>query len=97
MNPEATDQIYIVQDPGICGGKPRIKGTRIKVQHVAVEYEYMGWMPDKICDAHPHLTLAQVHAALAYYYDHKPQIDADMRADEDFISQLRHQISQRSA
>ena len=97
MGPEATEQIYIAQDSGICGGKPRIKGTRIKVQHIAVEYEYMGWAPDKICDAHPHLTLAQVHAALAYYYDHKAQIDGDMRADEEFIAQLRHQLSQRSA
>ena len=97
MGPEATEQIYIVQDPGICGGKPRIKGTRIKVQHVAVEYEYMGWTPDKICDAHPHLSLTQVHGAMAYYYAHKAEIDADMRADEEFVTQLRQQLDQRSA
>lgn len=97
MGPEATEQIYIVQDSGICGGKPQIKGTRIKVQHIAVEYEYMGWTPDAICDAHPHLTLAQVHSALAYYYDHKSQIDADMRAEEEFVAQLRQQLDQRSA
>jgi uncharacterized protein (DUF433 family) len=62
---------HIVQTPGVCGGKPRIDGRRIRVQDVAVNYERLGMTPDEICDAYPGLTLGEVHAALAYYYDHR--------------------------
>ena len=93
MGPEATQQIYIVQEPGICGGQPRIAGTRLKVQHIAVEYEYMGWSPDQICSEHPGLTLSQVHAALAFYYEHKAEIDAKIRADEEFADQMRKNLN----
>src|SRR5436190_20220999 len=70
---------HIIRTPGTCGGKPRIAGTRIKVQHVAVWHERMGMSPDEIVSAYPHLTLADVYAALAYYHDHRAQIDADIR------------------
>jgi uncharacterized protein (DUF433 family) len=49
----------ITQDEGICGGMPRIAGTRIKVQHIAIEYDRLGMTPDEICNAHPGLTLAK--------------------------------------
>lgn len=73
---------YIVQTPGVCGGKPRIDGHRIKVQHIAVEHEVLGMSPDEICDSHPGLTLGKVHAALAYFFDHRDAIQADIEADE---------------
>ncbi len=38
---------HIVKDEGICGGQPRIAGTRIKVQHIVLEYERLGWTPIK--------------------------------------------------
>jgi len=84
---------YIVQDKGICGGQPRIDGTRIKVQHIALEYEKLGWTADQICDAHPGLTLAQVHAAISYYYDHREEIDGSIRKDEIFANRLREELS----
>ncbi len=93
MSPHVLQQSHVVQDRGICGGQPRIDGTRIKVQHIALEYEKLGWSPDQICDAHPGLTLAQVHAAISYYYDHKEQIDESIRRDENFASRLREEIS----
>ena len=68
----------IVRTPGTCGGKPRIDGHRIKVEHVAVCYERLGMSADEIVLAHPTITLAQVHAALAYY-DHKAEIDPILR------------------
>jgi len=86
-------QTYIVQDKGICGGEPRVAGTRIKVQHIALEYERLGWSADQICDAHPGLTLAQVHAAISYYYDHKEEIDESIREDEEFADRLRKELS----
>ena len=62
---------YIGVRPGYCGGEPHILGHRIKVRHVAVWHEQMGMTPTEIAATYPTITLAQVHAALAYYYDHR--------------------------
>ncbi len=93
MGPEGVQTIHVVRDVGICGGQPRIAGTRLKVQHVALEYERLGWTPDQICQAHPGITLAQVHAALSYYFDHKEEIDKAIREDEDFARRLRQGLT----
>jgi uncharacterized protein (DUF433 family) len=79
----------IVSTPGTCGGKPRIDGHRIKVEHIAVMTERMGMTPDEIVTELPTITLAQVHAALAYYYDHKQQIDADIDEGRRFVEELK--------
>ena len=89
MESSIAQQVYIVQDEGICGGQPRIAGTRLKVQHIALEYEYLGWTPDQICDAHPEIGLPEVNAAISYYYANKQEIDAAIQADEEFAEHLR--------
>jgi uncharacterized protein (DUF433 family) len=81
---------HIEITPGICGGKPRIAGHRIKVQHVVVWHERMALSPDEIVSQHPGLTLADVHAALAYYWDHRDAIDADIEADRLFADKLHN-------
>ncbi len=73
---ETLETAHTVRTPEICAGKPRIDGHRIKVEHIAVCYERMNIIPDEIVASHPTITLAQVHAALAYHYDHKDEIDA---------------------
>lgn len=80
---------YIVQDEGICGGQPRIDGTRLKIQHIVLEYERLGWSPDQICDAHPGIKLTQVHAAISYYYDNKEELDKSIREDKEFAERLK--------
>ena len=80
---------YITRKKSVCGGKPIIAGTRIKVAQIAIEYERIGWTPDEIIQAHPHLTLAQVHDALAYYYENAEQINADIRSGEQLAEQLQ--------
>ena len=80
---------HIVKTPGICGGRPRIDGHRIRVQDIVMEYEWQGLSPEEICHEHPGLTLAQVHAALAYYYDHRDEVLAEIKADEDFVEELK--------
>ncbi len=80
---------YVTRKKDTCGGKPILAGTRIKVEQIAIEYERMGLTPDEIVEAHPHLTLSQVHGALAFYYDHIREIDADIRAGEALVSQMR--------
>lgn len=84
---------HIVRDKGICGGQARIAGTRIKVQHIVLEYERLGWTPDQICDAHKGLKLADVHGAIMYYYDNKKEIDENLRKDKEFIDSLRKVIA----
>ncbi|MBX3059524.1 MAG: DUF433 domain-containing protein [Anaerolineae bacterium] len=79
---------YVERKPGVGGGKPVIVGTRIKVTQVAIEYERLGWTADQIIDAHPHLTLAQVHDALSYYYENQAALDADILADEQTVAEL---------
>ena len=70
----------IISTPETCGNRPRIAGTKITVQRIAVWYR-MGMKPEEIIAGIPHLNLAQVHAALAYYYANKEQIDADIAAE----------------
>src|SRR5262245_45370579 len=74
---------------GYCGGQPHILGHRIKVKHVAIWYERMGLSPDEIVSSHPGITLAQVHAALAYYYDHRDEIDRSIREGEELADKIR--------
>jgi uncharacterized protein (DUF433 family) len=73
---------HIVQTSGTCWGKPRIAGTRIKVEQVVIWHERMGMSPREIVSEWPHLTLADVHAALTYYHDHRDEIDRDLAEGE---------------
>jgi uncharacterized protein (DUF433 family) len=65
---------YITSDPRICGGEPTIIDTRISVRLI-VELENTGKSTDGIVSMYPHITHAQVHDALSYYYDNKEDID----------------------
>ncbi|MEO1210932.1 MAG: DUF433 domain-containing protein [Cyanobacteria bacterium J06638_20] len=82
---------HIQITPGICGGKPRIAGHRIRVQDVVVWYEYLNMSPDDIVYHYPSITLADVHSALAYYYDHLEEVRQDIRESEAFANQLATQ------
>jgi uncharacterized protein (DUF433 family) len=85
------DRVRIVSTPGICGGRPRIDGHRITVEDVAIWHERLGMSPDEIVSAYPSITLSDVHAALAYYYEHRERIDAAIREGEQFVAQMRAQ------
>jgi uncharacterized protein (DUF433 family) len=80
---------YIGIRPGHCGGNPHILGHRIKVKHVAVWHEQMGMTATEIVATYPTLTLSQVHAALAYYYDHRGEIQAEIEEERRFVEELR--------
>ena len=82
---------HVERNPGVCGGKPHIIGHRIKVQHIVLWHERLGLSPDEIVSQHPGLSLADVYAALAYYWDHRAEIDADIKADEEYVARLQAQ------
>lgn len=81
---------HIEVTPGVAGGKPRIAGHRITVQNVAIWHERLGMSADDIANEYG-LTLADVYAALAYYYDHREEIDRSIWEDEAFVAELRRQ------
>jgi uncharacterized protein (DUF433 family) len=80
---------HIEITPGTCGGKPRIAGHRIRVEDIVVWHERMGDSPDEIVTRFPQITLSDVYAALAYYHDHREEIDADMEEGEKIVEEVR--------
>jgi uncharacterized protein (DUF433 family) len=72
---------HIVKEPGYCGGKAAIDNTRVRVANV-VYLQQQGKTPEQILEAYPDLSLAQVHAALTYYYDHPDEIEETLKAEE---------------
>lgn len=70
-------------------GVPEIAGTNMKVVELVVEYNSFGWSPEEIQFNHPYLTLGQVYSALAYYWDHKVELDADIQSRSGFAERLR--------
>ena len=73
---------YITSNPGILGGVPIIAGTRVAVRCIAGYYQ-MGMSVDEILLSLSHLKPSQVHSALAYYFDHQPEIDKDLAEASD--------------
>lgn len=81
--PKPVTYPHIVKVPGVRGGKATIEGTRIAVKDVVSAYE-TGSKPEEIrtyFSSRP-LTLAEVHAALAYYHDNREEIEAEFAAEE---------------
>ena len=81
----------IESHPSICGGKPCVAGTRIRVQDVFVWHELQGQSADEIVSRFPQLTMADVYAALSYYWDHRDEIQREMQAESDLVTRLRQQ------
>lgn len=71
---------FITSDPAVRGGRPCIAGTGIRVMDIAAARIFHDQSPDEIAASYD-LSLAQVYAALAYYYEHKVEIDEDLRAE----------------
>jgi uncharacterized protein (DUF433 family) len=88
---ETTVSPHIAVSPDIAGGKPRIAGHRITVQNIVVWHERMGLGADEISSSHG-VSLADVYAALSYYYDHRQAIDDAILSDASYIAELRRGI-----
>jgi len=70
-------------------GTARIVGQRTKVVQIVMDTMANGWSPEEIHAQYPHLSLAQIHAALSYYYDHQTQLDAQIKRDLQDAEQMR--------
>lgn len=80
---------HVTKTPGVCGGRACIAGHRIRVQDIVVWHEKRGYCPDEIVDMFPGISLADVHAALAYYFDHRDEIEGDFRYEKELAESLK--------
>ena len=78
---------HIDQTPGTCGGKPRVVGTRIRVQNI-VFWTEQGRSPDQIIADYPQLTHGDVYAALTYYHDNRALIDQHIREADQLVDKM---------
>jgi uncharacterized protein (DUF433 family) len=83
----------IVKTAGICGGKARIAGHRVRVLDIVTWTEHQGMSADEVISHVPTLTLADVHAALACYFDHIDEIQGEMRAELASADEVRRNHS----
>jgi uncharacterized protein (DUF433 family) len=72
-------------------GVAYLDGSRTKIRLIVQDALWRGWSPQEIHENYPHLSLAQIHAALAYYYDNKSQLDAEIAAAEQVAEESRVQ------
>jgi len=68
-----------------------IDDANVKVIEVVLDRLAYGWSPEEIHFQHRHLSLAQIHAALAYYYDHQATLDAEIARQEQTVHRLRRE------
>ena len=73
--------------PEIQDNRPKIAGTGVSVRRIAGWYR-LGCTPEEIVRDVPHLTLAQVHAALAYYYANREEIERDLAEEAALYDKL---------
>lgn len=72
-------------------GVPWISGANTKVVEVVLDKMAYGWSPEEMHRQHPHLSMAQIHAALSYYYEHQAEVDADIERRNQYVEEMRAQ------
>lgn len=77
---------HISSDSRVCGGSPVIIGTRFPVRSVVNYILRHGFTPEELVNRFSHLSLAQIHDALAYYYDNRDEIEKDIEENTEEIA-----------
>lgn len=75
-------------------GVPVVQGANTKVVEVVLHARSSGLTPEQLAEELPHLSPAQIHSALAYYWDHKEALDADIEARREFAERMRREMGQ---
>jgi uncharacterized protein (DUF433 family) len=75
--------------PGAGGPKAHIAGHRVRVQDIAVMHVKLRLTADEIVEELPTITMADVHAALAYYWDHQDEIEAAIGDEQTFAEAIK--------
>ena len=72
-------------------GVPWIRGANTKVVEIVLDKMVHNSSPEEMHEQYPHLSLAQIHAALSYYYEHQAEVDADIERRDREVEALRAQ------
>jgi uncharacterized protein (DUF433 family) len=91
MTLTATEYKHIQLDEG---NIPTLAGTTMKVVELIIPIKAYGWTPENLHEQHPYLTMGQIHSALAYYWDHREELDADMAKRYQFTEKLRREAKE---
>jgi uncharacterized protein (DUF433 family) len=86
---------HILKSPDVCGGKACVAGHRIRVQDIVVWHEKRGYSPDEIVDMFPGISLADVYAAMTYYFDNRKEIDDEILESDAAAVWVKSNISSR--
>jgi uncharacterized protein (DUF433 family) len=78
-----------IDDKGVAS----ITGANTKVVEVVLDRLAYGWSPEEIHFQHPHLSLAQIHSALAYYYDNQEKLDSEIEERRQEAERLRANLT----
>jgi uncharacterized protein (DUF433 family) len=78
-----------IDDKGVAS----ITGANTKVVEVVLDRLAYGWSPEEIHFQHPHLSLAQIHSALAYYYDNQEKLDSEIEERRQEAERLRPNVT----
>jgi len=83
---------HIVQTPGIMGGEARVDGHRIRVRDIVIARDQGALTPEEIvATVYPSLTLAEVYSALAYYEDHREEIERAFQEEDRLVEEFGRQ------
>ena len=88
MTQDTAYQHVVINESGL----PVIEGTTMKVLELVLETTAYGWSPDELQFQHPYLTLGQIHSALAYYWDHKQEVDRDIEQRLERVEEIRRAV-----
>ena len=83
---------HISKTPGVCGGRACITGHRIRVMDIVLLHEMRGLSPSEVVHQYPGITIADVHAALVYYFDNMEEIRSEFLHDEEWAGWLQETI-----
>ena len=80
-----TINIFTLEDDRI----PYIAGSTMKVIELVTSHLTYGWSPEELHFQYPHISLSRIHSALAYYWDHKIELDIDIQRRLEFSMQQK--------
>src|SRR5262245_53616237 len=80
---------HITKTAGVCGGKACIAGHRIRVWDIVVQHAMRGASDEEILAMFPGISLGDLHAALAYYFDNREEMNAENKREEELADSLR--------
>ena len=85
---QSLEKRHIEVKPDVCGGKPCIVGTRVRVWDIHVWHDLRGMTPEEIVPEFPQVTVADVHASLTYYHDNRELLEQQDRDAAELVGKL---------